>query len=165
MLEKISNKIEKKFFLGVLFIIIFIFVASKVVLKIGFFILIFFMSITCYTKVLTRVNVGYKYHDFILTKSCIFSKDNFLGKYYVSFCDQENIDYCSTLYKNDLEDKLLFSDKIKEIYIENDTLYVVIPKNKKYNIIDKNIIEKISNNKYKLDKKIYNVEYIEIVDK
>lgn len=106
-----------------------------------------------------------KYDNFFIVKTITFRDCNHLGCYFISFCDEKNIDYCSTLYKNDLEDKLLFSDKIKEIYIENDTLYVVIPKNKKYNIIDKNIIEKISNNKYKLDKRIYNVEYIEIVDK
>ena len=167
MLEKILNKEERKFLCKMLlFIIILNLAISKFVIKFCIFCiacLYFFISYIFLNdnNIIDMVFTGNKYSTFYTLKTSLFSKCNDFGCYYISFCDKKHDDYCSTKYYNKfLNDKLLFSDKINNIYINNNTLYVVIPKNIKYNVINKNILKKISYNYYELDNKKYGVNYM-----
>ena len=129
-----------------------------IIFLINILIYLYTIFLFCYIRLDSVVKK--KYNNFFIVKTISFRTCNDLGCYYISFCNEKNIDYCNTLNKNDLNNKLLFSDKINNIYINNNTLYVVIPKNIKYNIINKNILKKISDNYYELDNKKYGVNYM-----
>lgn len=164
MLKTISNKDSLKFmrnlFIKIALLSIFIFVMSKVVLKVGSVILIMIFNITCSTKVVKNIDTNIEYNNFKLVKTCIFSKCNTLGCYYLSYCNEKDSDYCPTLYSKNLDNKLIYANKIKDAYIKDNMLYVILKKNTLYNIINENNNGIIFIKKNKSNEFILNYPYL-----
>lgn len=116
------------------------------------------------------IKIFYIFYSFILLLTCFSIVISFI----ISFESKEDIEiknnnwnYCFRfvnrindsliLFTNsnckirtkDYEKIILETKKIKNIYINNNILYIILPKSSKYNIIDKNIVQ-ISDNNYKI---------------